>query len=440
MIRVALPSLVAVLAIAAAPALADTDAPSPLLAQTDAIAKQVAGLRGLAIKQPIARGIKDRAAIRATVLANIAREMSDEQVAIEGRVLQRLGLLPAGADYKAMYVELATEQIAGFYDPWEKQLYIAEGVELSAKAAAFDDGPMVMAHEIDHALQDQHFDLRKFMEAVPDTNGDAAIARQALVEGDGMALMVEYMFARFGADPPWGDPKVTRELESAFDDAPAADAFAKAPLVLRVGMLFPYAAGLRFVMRYRRHHPWKRVDEMYREPPLSSEHILHPKKYSRYERPDEITARPLGALASYRSLYENVTGELGFATLLEQHGVDSATAATAAAGWGGDRLVVYAPTTDDGAVESTVVVSYSVWDDEADAVELFDAAVEALAALLGVQPTSSDETLALYRDANGDISSVQRDGDSVVIVIGAPAAAAEALRGQVRTAWQVKRR
>jgi len=436
----ALFALAAIVAVCGAPRAAGADPGRDLLAETDAIAKQVAGLRGLAIKQPIKRGIKNRAEIRASVLKNIDRLTTDEEIAIEERVLKRLGMLPAAADYKALYVDVATEQIAGFYDPWEKELYIAEGVELAATAAALDDGPMVMAHEVVHALQDQHFDLRKFMGAVANTNADAAVARQALAEGDGMALMIEFMFARVGSDPPWGDPKVTRELERAFDGSAEIDSLAKVPLFMRVGMLFPYAGGLRFIMRYRRHHPWARIDSMYTKPPLSTEHILHPKKYSRYERPDEITERAPTALADHRRVYHNVTGELGFSTLLQQHGVDAATAATAAAGWGGDRIVMYAPSEDPGSIDSAVVVSYSVWDDEADAIEIFDAMTAALGVLAGSEATTQSDTLAVYRDASGDVSSVQRDGDAVVMIVGAPAAAAEAMREQIPKTWKIRRR
>ncbi len=424
----------------ASPARADGAATDvqKLLDRTDAIAAEVAKLRGLEIKQPIKRGVKTRAEIRASLLANIDRETTKEEIAVEERTLKRLGLLAGDADYKKLYVDLATDQIAGFYDPWEKELYIADGLDLGA--SGFDDGPPVMAHEIDHALQDQHFDLRPFMDGAGD-NGDAALARQALVEGDGMAVMIEYMFSALGADPPWGDPKVTRQLEAAFEmTANGTDSLSKAPLFMQVGMMFPYTGGLRFVMRYRTHHAWKRIDKMYSKPPLSTEHILHPKKYSLYERPDEVTVAPIEAFADYKQVHLDVTGELGFATLLRQHGVDREVAAEAADGWGGDRLAVYAPVPDDGKVDSLVIVSYLVWDDETEAIDAFDAAVSAIEQLAGGKQIANEAARAAFRDVTGDELRVERHGDAVVIVIGAPKSTSDAIAAQVVAKWKVKRR
>src|SRR5258705_363285 len=70
------------------------------------------------------------------------------------------------------------------------------------------------AHENDHGLQDQNFDLKKF-EDLPDTEGDAAAARRALVEGDGIALMIEVMLARSGNGAPWSNPEVADSIEKA---------------------------------------------------------------------------------------------------------------------------------------------------------------------------------------------------------------------------------
>ncbi len=432
-------ALVAVVAVAS-PAQADvagTDV-QKLLDRTDAIAADVARLRGLRIKHPIKRGVKTRDEIRASLLANIDRETTVEEIALEERILKRLGLLEGDADYKKLYVDLATDQIVGFYDPWKKQLYISDGLDLGA--SGFDDGPPVMAHEIDHALQDQHFDLRPFMDGAGD-NSDAALARQALVEGDGMAVMIEYMFSTLGADPPWGDPKVTRQLEAAFEmTSNGTDSLSKAPLFMRVGMMFPYTGGLRFVMRYRTHHAWTRIDKMYKKPPLSTEHILHPKKYSLYERPDEVTAVPIEALADYKEIHLDVTGELGFATLLRQHEVNRETAAEAADGWGGDRLAVYAPVQDDGKVDSLVLVNYFVWDDETDAIEAFDAAATALETFGGSVGGTQNEWSVSFKDDYGDALYAQREGDALVLVIGAPYGKADDIAEQAFARWKVKRR
>ena len=67
-------------------------------------------------------------------------------------------MIPLDADYGALIVDVLTEQIAGYYDPEDEKLYIAK----NRPACDAGGADMVLAHEIDHALQDQHFDLEKF--------------------------------------------------------------------------------------------------------------------------------------------------------------------------------------------------------------------------------------------------------------------------------------
>ncbi|HUH01484.1 MAG TPA: hypothetical protein VML75_05775, partial [Kofleriaceae bacterium] len=196
--------LCAALAITGIAVQADSSSIDPRLAKADEIAKRVSTLRGLAVKRPIKRGVMNKAQIRARILERMDQEYAPAELAAEEVAMKRLGMLPAGYDYKQEVIDLLTDEIAGFYDPWDRQLYIA-GWEQAV--TGFEDG--VMAHEIGHALQDQHFDLRAFMKAVK-TEGDATSARQALVEGDGMALMLEFMMPP--GVSPWSDPRVTRMM------------------------------------------------------------------------------------------------------------------------------------------------------------------------------------------------------------------------------------
>jgi hypothetical protein len=194
-------------------------------------------------------------------------------------------------------------------------------------------------------------------------------------------------------------------------------AFEKAPLILKTELIFPYDQGLRFVVHFRRHHPWRRIDALFKKPPLSTEQVLHPAKYDDYERPDEITEKPLPALAGRPLWYKNVFGELTLRTWLRQHGAAEAASSKAVAGWGGDRMVVYGPPDGGGA---PIAISHSVWDEEADAIEFHEAASAAFAKL--------------------EQFSIERRGEAVVLLVGVPADQADALRADVFKRWTVKRR
>jgi hypothetical protein len=406
------------------PAAGDTQ---KLMADADRIAARVSKLRGLAIRRPIRRGVMSKPEITKRLLARVRTEYGPDEIASEELAMKRLGLLPPDADYLKLVIDLLTEQIAGFYDPWEQELYIADWMTMG--------GDEVMAHEIDHALQDQHFGLRSWM-AVEKKNADATLARQALVEGDGLALMIEFSSP---GPVPWGQDGFVETMTGFM--ALGAAGLAHVPLAIREALVFPYSHGLRFVAEVRKTRPWKAVDEMYRRPPLSSEHILHPSTYARYERPVAIVAAAPDALRGHKRRYDNVMGQFNLAILLRQHKVSLPIANLAAAGWGGDRIHVYSPGgSQDRTGASAVAVLYTVWDSEVDAIEFFGAIDDAMPSLSGgTRSASAQPRTVEYRAASGAVSSVERRGDAVVVIIGAPSTASQ-LRGQIWKSWSARRR
>lgn len=382
-----------------------------LLAAADEIARQVAALRSLAIVKPLQKGVLSRDEIGAKLKERIGKEYTPEEVRSEARVLKRLGLLPYDADYEKMILALLMEQVAGFYDPFTAKLYIADWLPLEMQRPA-------LAHEIEHALQDQHFDLKRFAEPIKD-DGDRQLAHSALVEGDGTALMLEFQAQSMGL-PVDQLPDLVAQigkqmLQGGMGSTPLFD---KAPAFLKETLIFPYLGGLGFVEALRKTSPWPKVDAVFKAPPESTEQILHPEKYPN-EHPMKVTAAPLPSLgARGKELRRDVLGELEFRIWFESK-LNEADAEKAAAGWGGDRLVAYS---DPGAPVDTppVVVDLSGWDSETDAKEAEAAANKVMLKLTG---KAVDGTPGLYKDPNGEESLVQRKGDQLLLIFGATSAA-----------------
>ncbi len=398
-----------------------------LIAATDDIAKAVSKLRGLPVKTKIARGVMSRDQITKRLLEKVDEEYKPEEITEEERAFKRLGLLPPATNYKQLVLDLLTEQVAGFYDPTAKELYLADWIDTASQR-------MVMAHEIDHALQDQAFDLEKFTKPAKD-NGDAQLAKQALVEGDGMALMIEFLFQEQGAtQDPWGDEKLV-SLFGNMSGAVGMMELDKSPLFLREQLLFPYGKGLLFIASIRKTQPWSAVDAVFKSPPLSTEHILHPEKYVAKEKPIAVKAAALPSLKGWKKTYENVLGELLWDVFLRQHGVEAGRAGTAAAGWGGDRLVVYAPAEGDGLL----AIDLSAWDAEMDAVEAFDSIVEAAASWSTAKaPDEKSETYAAFTDGDGKVTLIERKGSRVLLIAGAAPDQTAKLRKEVWSKWKAK--
>ena len=331
----------------------------------------------------------------------------------------------ATGTFDALVIDLLTEQIAGFYDPAERKLYIASSREADPAWA-----DMVMAHEIDHALQDQHFDLERWMKAV-DHDDDASAARSAVIEGDGVALMIEYSMAEQGQPPPWGQEVVVRLMMAAMqstatgaggDGAPGSGkVFDRAPLALREQMIFPYQAGVGFIAALRKTQPWSAVDAVFlTRPPASTEQVLHPELYLADAGPDRITAAAPPASTGLVQLQRANWGEAGWGSFLRSHGVAPDAATTAAAGWGGDRVVLIGPA--DGAADParTTALALTTWDSEADALEAWDALGRALEDLVVGAPLVADDHEVRWLGADGRITAAERRGDRIAIVIAAP--------------------
>jgi hypothetical protein len=418
-----------------------------LLARTDAVAREVARIRGLPLRRPIPNEVVDRDELRRRLLAIAAEDKAKAATAAEGLALARWGLIPLATDYEALMIELLTEQIAGYYDPETKRLTISQSAGDDAEWAE-----LVLAHEIGHGLQDQAFDLEKF-EDVPDTEGDARVARRALVEGDGVALMLEVMLARRGAKVPWGNPQVAAAIEKAMV-TPGTGGIDRAPLAIREAMIFPYRAGFGFVAALRRQRPWSAVDAAFARPPRSTEQILHPERYLADDRPVPVQIDALPALRGFARAHETVWGELGFQIFLRSHGVDAAVAAQAAAGWGGDRAVVLARELGAAGVPAGAAagaaagegarpldrrpqraagVSRSEWDTEVDAIEAEEAAVKALDASIPGAVVEHGPGRTRWLGVDGAVAWVERRGRSLAIVVGAPAWAAGPLAAEVWT-------
>ena len=396
---------------------ADDDWTAKLVARADQISTKAAKLRGLAVIKPIAKGVMTDAQLRARIVESMDQDSTPAERAAETAMAKRWGLIPMRTDLEALMIDLLTEQIAGFYDPKEGKLYV------SAKPATDDNwADMIMAHELTHALQDQHFGLEKWMAAVKD-NADSSAARQALVEGDGVALMIEYLLAEQGMGPPWEHDEIVRLMTGTMDAAVAggdahatagAEQLAAAPLAVREGMIFPYQAGVGFVAALRRGQTWGTVDAAYARPPVSTEQILHPALYLAGEQPDVITAPP-GAL------HTGVWGEEGWRVFLRAHGVGAEKAASAAAGWGGDRVILTGGPQAIASPGRATGVAMTTWDAPVDALEFWGALSSALDGLAVGSQVIAEPQRMVWLEIDGRVTAAELRDRQVAIVTGASA-------------------
>jgi len=351
--------------------------------------------------------VHNREQIKIHLLDTISSELPARKLEHEGIVYRALGLVPDDFDYKTRVVDIYIGQIGGYYDPKKKRFVMA------------DWSPAVMQntvaiHELTHALQDQHFGLDKFVDAKL-LNGDELLARSALVEGDATAVMMDYNYLLLGQPSLRERPDVQSLMMQNVLGAALSSPLQDVPSSLTALILFPYTSGLRFVHVIMHKGGYSSVDRIYLRPPRSSEEILHPEKYLQqdpsFENPaaGEVEAGLVGEPGDWKSVYNDVLGEFSISALLHQAGVRDN--AEAAAGWGGDRVVLLEPAS--GAGSERLIAWKSRWDSVKDAEEFYAAYRKALqrwypkAALM-------EEWSNL---ATGKKIKFQRDGKEVSIIV-----------------------
>ena len=326
-----------------------------IISTTDAVLKETSDLRELAILRAVKSGAQSRAEIERMVIKNLDTDTTPAEIHAMEMLLRVYGLAPKDFEYKAFLVKLLTEQVAGYYDPKAQQFYLADWIELEGQKP-------VMAHELTHALQDQHFDLKRF-EKWPKGDSDAELAAHALIEGDATLAMTLYL-----AKHPLVALAFIRSVQS---QQISTEQFKRAPRVLRESLMFPYEQGSAWATQVYRRGGWELVSKAYGKLPQSTEQILHPEKYFAYEAPVKVTVPDLKQQLGpkWKLIDTDVNGEWGFYLIIDEYLNNVTESKKAVGGWGGDQFALY----EDAASADVFIAQVTTWDSTADAREFFDA-------------------------------------------------------------------
>ena len=327
----------------------------PLAAKIDRVARRVAELRGLALTAPLEFESLDAATFSARLRGHVKADAVDEERAL----WVAFGFAPPDVDAHRLVAEVLDEQVAAFYDPRRQVLELRDQPAASVGGAAKADDDMLLAHEIQHALQDRHFHLGSAQDRHLDD--DAELARAALVEGDATGVMVAYAAKDVG-DILTRTTQAMRELppQAIVALSGHSPALTSAPALLREQMLFPYLVGLGFVADLHRTGGFALVDRVFGHYPASSEQVLHVEKYLAGEAPI-VVGRP-ATPRGWRELTHGTLGEVGIRAFLQEC-LDLPAATHAAAGWGGDNYTVV----EKGG--RLALLWSTAWDDAVEAAE-----------------------------------------------------------------------
>lgn len=334
-------------------------------AAADEVLQKMSEITGLKLRTPLKKTLRSREEIRAYVMKQMNEDKNPAERYAGERSAEAFGLLPKGFDMDNFMVDLLTEQIAGLYDPEAHEFYIADWIPLA-------DQRVVMAHELTHALEDQHFEIEKWVKAAR-PNDDAELARESVLEGSAMAAMLDYMLQDTGhslKELPDIDPATL-----VGGDMSSSPMLQKAPPFLKDALVFPYFGGLTFSVAFLKTTGWNALPGVFAKPPLSTQQILHPEIYRQGRVPAALSLpaidKNLGA--DWNKLDENLMGEFGWKEILKQF-LGEETAKSLSPAWDGDRYALY----EQKQSKRLVLVARLRLDSEEDTAQFFSQYSEAL--------------------------------------------------------------
>jgi hypothetical protein len=362
------------LAAAAVASLAETPSSRPIEVLAARTIPIVESLRGLRFRHPVPVEVVDDSVAASHFMARLQKFYPEDELRLEGLAYEQLGLLPPGTDVPKVVLDVLEEQAGGYYDPSTDTFYVLGDVPATVLE-------VVLAHELTHALDDQYFDIDSTLAALG-SDEDRQAAFGAIVEGSGTLVMTAYVLGAV-ADKKLGQESLLQLQESEFGKTERLEA---APAVIRRALLAPYVLGQAFLLRG---DPMALVggidatdiDQAFRDPPASTEQILHPEKYwdeEQRDAPRPLPAIDLGVVLGngWTRQASGALGELLIALMTGapepaidtfQFAAPESWTNAGAMGWGNDRWELWS----DGTRHLTVLMT--LWDSEDDAGEFADA-------------------------------------------------------------------
>lgn len=254
-----------------------------LFKAVDDILKFDSEASGLPIKHPVKSKLTSRKEVEKYFLDSFKDDKSAKHLTQAEVVLKKFGLIPRDSSLEGTLLALYTEAVAAYYDPKKKTVYLLDWLDPEAQKP-------VLAHELTHALQDQNFNLTKFMKNGQQKKvgkydvetSEALSARVALMEGQAAAVMIDYLLAPQGQSAE-SNPDLARAVQAGMLSDDGASVMRHAPLYLKEDLKFPYTYGLNFVLDLLKQSKQAAFADAFRNPPADTRQIMQPQTYLEHQ-------------------------------------------------------------------------------------------------------------------------------------------------------------
>jgi hypothetical protein len=188
---------------------------------------------------------------------------SESRRTFENVKSEALLLVGERSDSVAVQRQNRGQNVLGYYSP------SADSIVLVSES----DTPRItsertLAHELVHALQDQHFDLGGH----DSTTEDGRNGRLGLVEGDASVVEKRYM-------DRCGEQWTCVDAPSADAESGSANGTSPGHMGLYLASIFPYVDGEVFVRHLQASDGWDSVNAAYGDTPATAKQVIYPARY-----------------------------------------------------------------------------------------------------------------------------------------------------------------
>jgi hypothetical protein len=293
----------------------------------------------------VKRRLVGKADVEKYATGQMAKEEFTKRFAQEEMSMKKLGFLPRDFKLQEFLVKSTGQGIAAYYDPETKTISMLNWVPP-------DRQEPILAHELTHALQDQNYDLTKWMKAAPKVaNGDtksgatddSALARKAAVEGQAMVVYVDYLLKPAGRSLEDTPGLIYQMEDPAVKGAIDSQLMHDAPMILREMGTFAYQGGLIFEGELL-HKGGKKMafEGVFARPPRNSHEVLQPETYISGEKLPPMRIPDMRRLLSgqYDVFDSGGIGEVDVRALLKQYG-ERKIADDVSSAWQGGAYVTF---------------------------------------------------------------------------------------------------
>lgn len=278
--------------------------------QIDSMLEDLKEIMGFGPRRPVKFATMSKAQFHALYRKRMKKEHKPREIRREVLFLRLFGLVPEDFDYEATVLNLLGEQAWALYDYKRRFLYLADWAPPDAQQFA-------LLHELVHAVDDQHFNLMKYVDGA--TESEQQLARMAAVEGQASWVMTEWAMRQSDRSLVGNRLLAITAASATRFEASQFPVYDSTPLYFRESLIFPYTDGLLFQHAMVERFGADGFKRVFRQPPETTQQVLQPELYLQALEPRHPDLPAVDPPKGFKSVYDGTFGQLDHRILLEHH-------------------------------------------------------------------------------------------------------------------------